>query len=152
MITVQKEITLASMSRTPQFEENVIDFFIAYNQEHNPLLLLPTTKGILPERHLYALSFIKNENNAYQFTISDNISAFKIDEATLIHDQLGFFFGPENNMLLHFLKGDTYGAYVVWNKHMVKQMITEALKDWHRSSDHNEREKHRDRLTMLLQA
>jgi hypothetical protein len=152
MLDVQKEITLVSMLRTPHFDEDVHDFFIAYDKEHNPLLLLPTTKGFLPERQLYSISFIKKENNSYQYTLSEKIMPFSIDESTLIHDQLGFFFGPENNMLKNFFKGDTYGAYVVWTKHMVKQLINEALQDWHNTSNTQQREKHKDRLTLLLQA
>lgn len=152
MLNVQKEIALASMLRTPQFEENVNDFFIAYDKKHNPLLLLPTTKGFLPDGQLYAISFIKKENNSYQFTLSDKIMPFKMEEATLIHDQLGFFFGPENNMLTSFFKGDIYGAYVVWTKHMVKQLINETLHNWHNTSDDTQREKYKNRLTLLLHA
>lgn len=152
MLNVQKEIALASMSRTPQFEENANDFFIAYDKRHNPILLLPTTKGFLPDGQLYAISFVKKENNSYQFTLSDKIMPFSMEEATLIHDQLGFFFGPENNMLTSFFKGDIYGAYVVWAKHMVKQLINETLHNWHNTSDDFQREKHKNRLTMLLQA
>jgi hypothetical protein len=152
MLTVQREIALASMSRTPSFEEDVNDFFIAYDKEHNPLLLLPTTKGFLPDGQLYAISFIKKENNSYQFTLSDKIMPYSLEEATLIHDQLGFFFGPDNNMLTAFFKGDTYGAYVVWTKHMVKQLINETLQNWHNTSDDSQREKHKNRLTLLLQA
>jgi hypothetical protein len=152
MLTVQKEIALASMARTPKVEENVNDFFIAYDKEHNPLLLLPTTKGFLPDGQLYAIKFIKKENNSYQFTLSDKIMPFSMEEATLIHDQLGFFFGPENNMLTSFFKGDTYGAYVVWTKHMVKQLISETLQNWHNTSDDKQREMHKNRLTLLLQA
>ncbi len=152
MLNVQKEIALASMSRTPLFEENANDFFIAYDKGHNPILLLPTTKGFLPDGQLYAISFIKKENNSYQFTLSDKIMPFSMEDATLIHDQLGFFFGPENNMLTSFFKSDTYGAYVVWTKHMVKQLINETLHNWHNTSDDSQREKHKNRLTLLLQA
>jgi hypothetical protein len=152
MLNVQKEITFASMLRTPQFKEDVNDFFIVYGQEHSPFLLLPTTKGFLPEGQLYAVPFIKNENNPYQFTLSEKIIPFHLDEATLIHDQLGFFFGPQNNMLSHFIKGDTFGAYVVWNRHMVKHLIHETLKTWHSSSNPEDRQKHEERLTLLLQA
>ena len=140
------------MSRIAQFEENLNDFFIPYDKKHNPLLLLPTTKGFLPDGQLYAISFIKKENNSYQFTLSDKIMPFKMEEATLIHDQLGFFFGPENNMLTSFFKGDIYGAYVVWTKHMVKQLINEALHNWHNTSDDTQREKYKNRLTLLLHA
>jgi hypothetical protein len=152
MLNVQKEIALASMLRTPQFEEDVNNFFIAYDKGHNPVLLLPTTKGFLPENQLYGIAFIKSENNSYQFSLADKIMPFHLDEATLIHDQLGFFFGPDNNMLAHFFRGDTYGAYVVWTKNMVKQLINETLQEWHNSSDDMQREKHKDRLTQLLQA
>ncbi|MBY6037889.1 hypothetical protein KUV80_14545 [Fictibacillus nanhaiensis] len=152
MLHVQKEITLASMARTPQFEEDVNDFFIAYDKEHNPLLLLPTTKGFLPDGQLYAIAFLKKENNSYQFTLSDKIMPFNLDHATLIHDQLGFFFGPQNNMLESFFKGDTFGAYVVWSKNMVKQLINETLQNMNNTSDDRQREKHKNRLTLLLQA
>ncbi|MFC7370123.1 hypothetical protein ACFQPF_00340 [Fictibacillus iocasae] len=151
MLDVQKEIILASMLRTPLADEkSPYDFFAAYDSTHTPYLLLPTAKGLLHDGALFTIAFEGKPDNAYSFTLSSVVQPRRLDDFVLFHDQLEFFFGPDQNMLTSFLKSDAYLSYVSWTQTMLHEMIKMALEKWHQSEDESEKKKCKEQLTLLL--
>ncbi|MGC4377945.1 hypothetical protein WD019_13500 [Fictibacillus sp. Mic-4] len=151
MLEVQREIVRAVMSRTPVADENGEDFFIGYDAESIPYLILPTAKGLLDDSEMYAISFSRDAENVYKYHLGNQIKAVHLNSFTMFHDHLDFFFGPNHAMLTRFLSEPVYQSYVKWSRFQQDQLIKDTLNRFNQAQDFQEKERYRDRLSLLLQ-
>ncbi|WP_206738093.1 hypothetical protein [Fictibacillus sp. S7] len=150
LITVQKEIVRATMKRQPVKNETSTDFFIGYDEQDIPFLILPTAPGLLLEDECYGISFQRDEFNPYKYHLDTHIAPVDLNRIRMFIDHLAFFFGPDHNMLNSYLQASGYQAYVCWSEKKQGEMIRETLMKYGSVSTKDEKKRYSDLLSQLL--
>lgn len=150
MISVQREIVHATMKRPPVKNENSYDFFIGYDEQDTPFLLLPTTPGLLLEDECYGISFQRDTCNPYKYHLDTHIVPVKLGQIRMYIDHLAFFFGPDHNMLNAYLQSAGYQAYVSWSEKKQQEIIKEMLVKYDGVCTIDEKKKYGELLSQLL--
>ncbi|MCK6255957.1 hypothetical protein M1K46_14955 [Fictibacillus sp. WQ 8-8] len=150
LINLQKEIVHATMKRPPVKNENSHDFFIGYDGQDTPFLLLPTTPGLLLEDECYGISFQRDVCNPYKYHLDTHIVPVDLNNIRMFIDHLAFFFGPDHNMLNIYLESSCYQAYVSWSTKKQEEVIKETLLKYDAVSSLDEKKKYSELLEQLL--
>jgi hypothetical protein len=147
MIESQRLLVQMTMLRNATLKESAGDFFVGYDTEENPYLFLPTSPGVLPENHLYAVPVLMRRKDATLFLLDDTIVAVDIDCFQEFHSDLTYYFGPEHNMLKKYVRSTEYRSYVLWSNGMLRDQIDELLDSYTRAESEDRKKVIRTQLS-----
>lgn len=110
---IYRMIVKATMTRMPRENEQTEDFFIGFDHDENPYLLLPTP-AFLKDNALFAIRLLPNPFNHFHYTLDSRFTRVPFHRLQTFYDDKTYFFGPEENMLQRFFDSDIYKTYTEW--------------------------------------
>lgn len=117
---VYRMIVKSVMTRMPEDDEFLEDFFIGFDCCRRPYLLLPTPEAIGEDR-VFAIRLVGDPSNRFSFELDTNFTCMPFRRFRFFHDDKKYFFGPDDNMLRRFLNSSVYRAYKDWVNHLCEQ-------------------------------
>lgn len=120
---VYRMIVKSVMTRMPGENEQVEDFFIGFDRNERPYLLLPTPDGLADDA-LFTIRLISDPFNPFRYTLDSHFTRMPFEGFRHFFDDKTYFFGPKDNMLKRFLQGNTYRAYTEWMHNLYGKPVT----------------------------
>lgn len=125
---IYRLIVESVMKRMPGTGEDPRDFFIGTDKFENPYLLLPTPAGLFGKEDVFAVRFLCDPLNKFRYTLDTHFTKVSLNDFEQFFDDKTFFFGPDDNMLIKFLHGETYQTYAEWVDNLYTKRLYELAK------------------------
>lgn len=126
---VYRLIVESVMKRMPGRDEQPEDFFIGLDRYEQPFLLLPTPDELFGKNDIFTVRFLRDPLNKFHYTMDRHFTLMSLDRFEKFYDDKTFYFGPNENMLVKFLQGETYQTYTEW----IHNLYTKKLYDMART-------------------
>ncbi|MBN8209199.1 hypothetical protein JI666_10625 [Bacillus sp. NTK071] len=148
--SVYQLIVETTVKRVPTCHESPEDFFIALDDRDYPYLILPTPKEMFDNDDVFTIRLIPDPLNRFRFEMDNSFTKLSFTRFFTFFDDKSYYFGPDDNMLIHFLKSPVYKSYVAWISNLYFKRIDDLIERYNNEQLPEERKSIKAKLSRLL--
>ncbi|WP_347552208.1 hypothetical protein ABFG93_08200 [Pseudalkalibacillus hwajinpoensis] len=148
--SVYQLIVESTVKRVPTCHESPEDFFIALDDRDYPYLILPTPREMFDNDDVFTIRLIPDALNKFRYEMDNSFTKLSFSCFSTFFDDKTYYFGPEENMLVTFLKSHVYKSYVAWVGNLYFKRIDDLIERYNNEQLPEQRKSIKAKLSRLL--